>query len=93
MARAYRSCRAIPTALRVTTAVGSLLVREVFMSEPYARIAKVQSDLFAIREDLRDMLDDAKDARFIRLCAELGALAEEFILPEGSEQEVKPSVA
>lgn len=48
------------------------------------QIAKVQSDLFAIREDLRDTLDDAKDARFVRLCAEIGALASEF-LPEGVE--------
>lgn len=49
------------------------------------RISRVQSDLFAIREDLRDMLDDAKDARFVRLCAEIGALADEF-LPEESEE-------
>lgn len=33
------------------------------------RIGQVQAALFAIREDLRDTLDDAKDARFIRLAA------------------------
>lgn len=58
------------------------------------RIAKVQSDLFQIREDLRedlrDTLDDAKDARFVRLAAEIGALAEEF-LPENDGEDVIPA--
>jgi len=51
------------------------------------RIARIQSSLFSIRENLRDTLDDAKDARFIRLAAELGALASEF-LPEESTKEL-----
>lgn len=47
----------------------------------FDRIRQVQADLFTIREDLRDTLGDAKDARFVRICAEIGALADEF-LPE-----------
>lgn len=60
-------------------AVGFVEVEEELKTTE--RIAKVQSDLFQIREDLRDQLDDNKDARFVRLAAEIGALAEEF-LPE-----------
>ncbi len=48
------------------------------------RINEIQGDLFAIREELRDTLDTNTDGRFIRLCAEIGALAEEF-LPEESK--------
>lgn len=68
---------------------GNWTLRIPFNITPLAisdRISQVQSELFAIREDLRDTLDDAKDARFIRLAAELGALASEFLPEESLDQ-------
>jgi len=69
--------RSTPTDQRAAAPEGSLV---------YERISKVQSDLFAIREELRDTIGDAKDARFIRLCAEIGALADEFLPEEKNAQ-------
>lgn len=57
-------------------AVAALLNRESV--SPYEKIAQIQKDLFEIRESMRDTVDDRTDSRFMRLCAELGTLAEDF---------------
>lgn len=41
-------------------------------------ISKAQRTLFEARESVRDTIDDSTDSRFMRLCAEIGTLAEDF---------------
>lgn len=72
-------------------AVADLLNRE--RASPYERIAQVQKDLFGIREDMCDTIDDQTDSRFMRLCAEIGTLAEDFAPDPAIHSRIKDSDA
>lgn len=59
-------------------AVADLLNRRESPFLVYDLIVRAQKILFEARESVRDTIDDRTDSCFMRLCAEIGTLAEDF---------------